>query len=221
MSMRRSDPRRGRGPSGVDASTGRGAKRGPRDADDGVLRRVRRRTARAAAVPASVGVALALTGWGWPGWFTRTTGAVIGIAMVALCGLAAAVIARRSQLWSTADRCAAAWSDAAADLRGAAISTAGWVAAACGAPQPLFRPSGTALWRRVRRFPAHVVALRAAAGPLATGEAVTVHGRPDGLLPSSGDALCVFVVAARGPYLVGRPVDGALFVADRWTFTAS
>lgn len=223
MSSRAPDPDSESLPNApIDPAPGRpaGAVRGAPTADDGVLRRVHRRTARASVAPAAVGLALALTGWGWPGWFEGAGGAVIGVAAVTLCALAAVLLARRARLWAAAVRAAAAWHADGTGDDGTGSPPAAWATAVCGEPQPMFRPGRSALWRRARRYPAHIVALRAAAGPLAAGAAVTVHGRSDGLLPDRGDSFRVHAVSERGPFLLGRPADGALFAADRWIFTS-
>lgn len=96
--------------------------------------------------------------------------------------------------------------------------SAGWVTAACGDPTPLHSGRGTIpLLRRQRQFPPHVLPLRTVTGPLASGFAVIVHGRPDRALPERDDRISAWVYGPRGPILIGRHADGAVFAADRWT----
>lgn len=179
--------------------------------DGGVLSRVRGRTSRTVVAPAAAAAVLVVVGWLWPRWFGGVGASLLGGAAVVLCLLVTGVLARRARLWALAEEIARQWPDpAAGDER--------WPRATCAEPRALHATGGPSIWRRARKHRRHVLGVRAASGPLAEGQAVTLHGRTDGLLPSAGDELRVCAATPRGPFLLGRPADGALFVADRWSY---
>lgn len=185
----------------------------PRPGDGGVIARVRRRTTGLATLPLTIGLLLALTGWGWPRWLAGAGGLFLGGLGLALCLLAAGMLLRRARLWSRAAAEVTAWSQSRPD----STAPTGWVKSACGSPVPLHSGRGSIpLLRRERRFPARVLPLKAAGGLLAAGYAVIVHARADGAMPAPGDELKVLALTPHGPILIGR-VDGVVFAADRWT----
>lgn len=184
--------------------------------DDAVLARVTRRTRLAAGLPIAVAVVVAAAAWGWPGSATGASGVAIVAVAVAILLTPAVVLLRRVRLWTVAAKRATEWTGSTAQGHG------NWAKAVCGPPVPLFKPAGSgSLLRRARKLPPVVVPVRAESGPLQRGEAVIVHARADGLIPESGDVLAVAAVSRRGPFLLGRAADGALFVADRFTGAAS
>ncbi len=180
--------------------------------DDGVLSRVRARTTVSGLTMMCVTALFALTGWVWPAWLAGGPGLVIGVVVVAAAGGMGLVLLRRARLWGLAAVRASSW---AGDLGGP-----GWVNAVCGQARPMRRNSGPPMLRRVSKHAQIVLPLKAQFGPLAGGEAVMVHARADALAPTRDDDLRVYAITTRGPFLLGRPVDGALFVADRWIFAA-
>ncbi len=191
-------------------------------ADGGVIARVQRRTAVAGATALAASVAIALCGWVAPGWFVGPAGTAVGSAVVVLCLAVAAVLFRRVALWRAAWRALRAAPLGCVPERGTAEGRTGeggtdWVPAACGTPMPFRgRNVGPAILRRARKHPPQVLPLRTRSGPLAAGQAVIVHARPDGKLPTAGGAVRVRAAAPRGPYLVAG-ADGTVFVADRWS----
>lgn len=190
----------------------------PSPGDDGVIARVRRRTSVAASLPMTAGLLLALTGWWWPGWFAGRSGFFIGGLAVAVLLLAAGALVRRARLWARAVDEAAIWSRGCLD---GAISVravpAGWVKAACGAPVSLHAGRGSVpMVRRERRFASQVLPLKTVYGPLSAGQALVVHARADGAMLVRGDQIQALVLQSRGPILIGRLDDGAVFAADRW-----
>lgn len=187
--------------------------------DDGVIGRLSRRTAAAAILPLTVGVLLVLTGWLWPHWFTGRTGSLIGGLAAALLLLATGVLLRRARRWGRAALASASWSrDCLAGEVSAGSMPPGWVKAVCGEPVPLHSGRGSIpLVRRQRRFASWVLPLKTAGGSLAAGHAVVVHARPDGAMLARGDPIQVLALQPRGPILIGRLDDGAVFAADRWT----
>lgn len=188
--------------------------------DAGVSARLRRRTAMAGVAPVTVGVVLAVTGWVLPGWLIGPVGAAVGVLLLILVAAAAGVLFRRAGLWAAAEAAATQWAERwSGDAAHAAPD--GWVTAVCGAPAPLHAGRGAIpMFRRARRLPAVVLPLRAVSGPLAAGDAVVVHARRDGATPAHGDRLQVQALRPRGPILIGRLEDGAVFAADRWTVGA-
>lgn len=186
--------------------------------DGGVLARVRRRTANVVVLPGGLAAVLVVGGWLWPRWFAGLGPSLLGGLAVALCLLAAALLAHRAHLWTLAGEAARDWPPVAD--RDPAPADERWVRGTCAEPRALHATGGPSLWRRARRHPRQVLPLRTDRGSLAAGEAVTLHGRRDAVLPRAGDALRVRAIAARGPFLIGRPSDGALFVADRWSFSS-
>lgn len=180
--------------------------------DDGVLNRVRARTTFAGLTMMCATALFALTGWVWPAWLAGGPGLAIGVVVVAAAGGMGLMLLRRARLWGVAAVRASSW---AGDLGGP-----GWVKAVCGQARPMRRNSGPPMLRRVSKHAQIVLPLRAQSGPLSAGEAVMVHARADALAPTRDDDLLVYAVTARGPILIGRPADGVLFVADRWTFAA-
>lgn len=187
--------------------------------DDGVIGRVRRRTAAAAVVPLTLGVLLVLTGWFWPGWLKHQSGFFIGGLVVALVLLAAGALLRRAGWWESAALEAATWTRAcvAGEVSPSCLLP-GWSKAVCGTPVPLHSGRGSIpLVRRRRRFASWVLPLKTADGPLAAGYAAVVHARSDGAMPERGDRIQVLTLRPRGPILIGRLDDGAVFAADRWT----
>ena len=192
--------------------------------DAGTTRRVLRRTAAVTGTAAGLTVLLAVLGFLAPDWFVGVVGATIGGCAVALCAAGTAVIARRATLWSRTVRLARSLAGERAD-DGPSIDGAGphgpGVPARCGAPIRLHRPgSGLQIWSR-RRLPAHLLPVRTATGPLASGRAVIVHPRPDSLLPGPGDRIEVHALGRRGPFLLLRPDDGAVFAADCWVLSVA
>ncbi|MEO7124530.1 MAG: hypothetical protein ABI382_08215 [Nakamurella sp.] len=187
--------------------------------DDGVSARVGKRTISAGVLPAVVAAALAITGWAWPGWFAGSAGTTFGMIAVALAVLAAAVLLRRSRMWVRAGRDARVWAeqwDVGEISPRAAVD--GWVKAVCGAPAPLYLGRGSVpMFRRRRKLAPTILPLRTASGPLAAGHAVVVHARADGAALTQKDQIVVKALGARGPILIGRIDDGAVFAADRWT----
>jgi len=178
-----------------------------------VTRRVRSRTASAAVVAASFTALLAVLGWLAPGWFVGSAGAVIGGGAVAVCVAGVTVLAGRCARWSQAAELAGLL---AASVPGAAPPG---VPARCGTPVRLHQPrTGLQRWSRPR-LPAHLVPIRAAGGPLAAGHAVVVHPRPDALLLDPEDSIEVHALGRRGPFLIVRTADRAVFAADRWVFS--
>ena len=207
-----------------------GQPRDPTDGPDaGVVRRVRRRTAGAAVGAGVLAVALAALGWGWPGWFAGAAGAVIGGCAVLACAAGAAMLARRAVLWSRAGLLvarvgrgeppdpgagSASGSGGISDSSGSSGSVA-----SCGPAVPLRRSLPGAFRVRRNGLPASVLPLRARSGPLAEGRAVIVHPRTDQLLPRPGDSIEVHALGPRGPFLIVRAGDGAVFAADGWTLS--
>jgi hypothetical protein len=169
-----------------------------------------------------VGAVLAVSGWVWPAWFAGWGGAVLGGLGVLVCLFAAGVLLRRAFRWRDARAESNAW------VRGWASGTVsaravpnGWAKAVCATGVPLHSGRGAIpMLRRERRFRSGVLPLKAVSGPLAGGEAVVVHARMDGLMPTRGDQLQVFAMQRSGPILIGRLDDGAVFAADRWTLGA-
>lgn len=187
--------------------------------DGGVLDRLRRRTGAAAVLPLVCAAVLAVSGWMWPAWLRGGGGLVFGALAVAVCLLAAGVLLKRARRWRGAraacDDWAQGWVNGAVSARSV---PAGWVKAVCTSGVPLHSGRGTVpMLRRERRYRSRVLPLKAVSGPLAAGEAVVVHARPDGAMPGRGDQLQVRVLHPRGPILIGRLEDGAVFAADRWS----
>jgi hypothetical protein len=187
--------------------------------DGGVLDRLRRRTGAAAVLPLACAAALVVSGWMWPAWLHGWGGFVFGALGVAVCLLAAGVLLNRARRWRGARTACDEWVRGRA---GGAVSArsvpAGWAKAVCTSGVPLHSGRGTVpMLRRERRFRSRVLPLKAVSGPLASGEAVVVHARPDGAMPGRGDQLQVRVLHPRGPILIGRLDDGAVFAADRWS----
>lgn len=209
-------------PRGAEATPASDLKAGP-PGDDGVCARVGKRTASASLIPAFVAAALAFTGWAWPGWSVGATGIVIAVVAVAAAVFGTVVLVRRSRLWAQAEREARKW-EAQWSAGGVSEQSPpeGWVRAVCGAPAPLFRGRGAVpMLRRTRTLAPVVLPLRTASGPLAAGHAVVVHARSDGAVLEEQARILVRTVQRRGPILIGRVDDGALFAADRWTAGAA
>lgn len=212
----------------------------PVPGDAGVPQRVRTRTAIAAGVPATVGGLLALFGWGWPGWFRGPAGLVIGLCAVGACAATAAVLFRRAVLWGHAMRLSARLTQAqpgdvadparplsgggtgdSTDIRPRGTRSVDRLPAVCGAAVPLHRlRPGTTRLLTGRRLRTHVMPLRTVSGVLADGDAVLLHPRLDASLPRPEDRIEVHPLGLRGPFLLLRPEDGAIFAADRWLFSA-
>jgi hypothetical protein len=70
-------------------------------------------------------------------------------------------------------------------------------------------------------LPAHLLPVRTADGPLAEGRAVLVHSRSDSLLPGPGDNIEVHALGTRGPFLILRLSDRAVFPADCWVLSVA
>jgi hypothetical protein len=186
--------------------------------DAGVLSRMRRRTAGAGVIPLVCAIVLAGSGWFWPAWFSGSAGTLLGGLVVVLLLSATAVLLRRASLWRQAEAESETWVSAWA---GADRAVPDWVKAVCGEPTPLFAGRGAIpMLRRERRFPSRVLPVRTASGPLAAGFAVVVHARTDGAFPAPSDRIRVLALQPRGPILIGRLDDGAVFAADRWTVGA-
>jgi hypothetical protein len=187
-----------------------------------VLRRLTRRTAAAAAGPVVCAAALAVSGWGWPAWLSGLGGSVLGLIAVALCLLAAGVLLGRARRWRAAQADADAWVRGwAAGAVSARAVPDGWAKAVCATGVPLHSGRGAIpMLRRERRFRSGVLPLKAVAGPLAAGQAVVVHARADEAMPKRGDQIQVRALQPRGPILIGRLEDGAVFAADRWSLGA-
>lgn len=193
-----------------------------RRGDGGVLDRLRRRTATAAVIPLACAAALAVSGWVWPAWFAGTDGVVLGGLAVALCLFAAGVLLHRARRWhqarAEADAWVRGWAEATVSAR---LVPAGWAKAVCTTGVPLHSGRGAIpMLRRERRFRSGVLPLKAVSGPLAAGVAVVVHARRDGDMPKRGDQIQVVALRPRGPILIGRLDDGAVFAADRWSIGA-
>ena len=192
--------------------------------DAGTTRRVMRRTTAATGIAGAITILLAVLGFLAPGWFVGLVGASIGGCAIALCAAGTVVLARRTALWSRAARLARALADGhatggtvtdAIGLRGPGAT------ARCGEPIRLHRPgAGLQMWSR-RRLPTQLLPVRADSGPLASGRAVIVHPRPDSLLPGPGDSIEIHAMGRRGPFLILRPDDGAVFAADCWVLSVA
>lgn len=191
----------------------------PAPGDCGTVDRIRRRTAAASLLPLAAGAGLAAAAWWRPGSVAGRGGIFLAALAVAFLALAAVMLLRRARWWAAAAGQVDGWTQEwAAGAVSAAGAPPGWVTAVCGAPVPLHPGKGAIpLLRRQRRLPPCVLPLRTASGPLAAGRAVVVHARRDGALPARGDQIQVWALAPRGPILIGRLADGAVFAADRWT----
>lgn len=176
----------------------------PAAGDDDVLARLARRTATTAGILGICVLLITGTGLWWPGWFARPVGLVIGIALIAVCTLGAVILLRRAGSWTA--------------VGAASLRDQPGVRAVVGEPRPLHRSDRVMIRRR--RFPAQVVPVRSASGPWADGAALLVHGRADGVQLHADDDVAAHWVTPRGPYLLERPADGALFAAERSTFGA-
>lgn len=182
--------------------------------DGGALARALRRTRRGAPWPAAAALVLAATAWWWPRWADDALRTAVAGAVVVMLAATTPVLVHRAALWRQAMLRRSEWDE------GAESEDRGWQRAVCGESMPLFRPkgAGSVLTRR-RRFPPRVLPLRSRSGPLADGRAVIVLARSDGECPRTGDGLVVLSLGRRGPYLIGRTADRALFAAHRWSAT--
>ena len=168
--------------------------------DGGVLIRLSRRTAVAAGILGLLIVLITATGLAWPGWFATTTGLVVGFALIIGCAVTAALLLRKSGVWTS--------------LSTRTVLESEGVLAVVGAPRPL-HGSGASVMRR--RAPAQVVPIRSAGPPWANGGVLLVHGRVDGKLLQDGQEVRARWYVSRGPYLLERTDDGVQFVAERST----
>lgn len=169
--------------------------------DDEVLVRLARRTAITAGILGAAILLVTATGLIWPGWFARPAGLVIGFLIIIGLTVTAAILLRRSAAWTA--------------LRTPASSPG--IPAVVGAPRAL-HATRAGLVRR--RWPAQVVPIRSESGPWISGGAVLVHGRADGGRLAAGDDVLGRWASPRGPYLLERTRDGAVFAAERSTLGA-
>lgn len=186
--------------------------------DAGVPVRVRTRTAVAGALLLIPALLIGWTGWGWPGWLDGAAGVAFGGVLVAVLVAGAAMLLRRAVLWTRAAALAARLTSGAPSPPVDAPASGQAPHATVGPSVPLHATRPGAPLRR--RLPAQVLPIRAASGPLGRGRAVTVHMRSDSLLPRPGDSIAVHVLGTRGPFLLRRDSDGAIFAADSWLFSA-
>jgi hypothetical protein len=172
--------------------------------DGGVLFRLARRTAITAGVLGVAVLLITATGLLWPGWFARPAGLTVGVLLVVGCALAAVMLLRRSGSWTA--------------LTASTLRDAPGIPTVVGEPRPLHGPRPTVVRRR--RYAAQVVPIRSTTGPWTSGAALIVHGRADGIALRADDDVVARWVHPRGPYLLQRPEDGALFAAERSTLGA-
>lgn len=189
---------------------------GTEPGDAGVLERLIRRPLQLVPLPAVLLLLTAVTAWGWPAWGTDGAGLVIAVLTAAVFVAAVMVMVGRARRWMRVRPVAASWAGTAGGGAPGDDRT-GWVAAVCGPPTSLHAGSGRIpMVRPHRRFPAVVLPLRTVEGPLVAGVGVVVHGRRDLAVPAAGDDIRVHVSHPRGPFLIARRSDGAIFAADRW-----
>lgn len=164
--------------------------------------------------------ALTMTAVAWPGWATDRLPALLITLVVAAGGIWAAMrLLRRARVWAVGRTRAAelAVSGAARKSRGRSAkpprSAPVGVPAQIGNPLPLHRSRPGQPIRR--RHSALVVPITAELPGLAGGRSLTVHGRSDRIELAAGDPVEVVSLAGpKGPFLLYRPGDGAVFAAD-------
>ncbi len=172
--------------------------------DGGVIARVRRRTTAVAGAVAGLTAVALLTGATWPGWAAESlTATVVGVLGTVIGALLAGWLGLRARRWDRLERIDRRDRSAPATL---------------GAPVPLHPVRAGQPIKR--RLPAVVLPVRAGIAGLAGGEALIVHARRDRLQLTSADPVDVVADHDRGPYLLIRRTDGAVFAAERGIFTA-
>jgi hypothetical protein len=188
----------------ADPDTGDDRSNGEPTADGGVLLRLARRTATTAGVLGVAVLLITATGLWWPGWFARPVGLTVGVLLVMGCTVGAVGLLRRSGSWTA--------------LTAGALRDSPGVATVVGEPRALHGTRPMVVRRR--RYAAEVVPIRSATGPWTGGAALIVHGRSDGVSLRADDDVVARWVHLRGPYLLQRTADGALFAAERSTLGA-